>query len=172
MYERWWGMPTTVCPPGSPARHTRHVAPWQFCTGRRFPCHSNGTFAPWLVMTHELGSEDAPFGCAEADVSTRILGRRTAPFHLSVFLTASRVVLPKILVLTPFGSLFEYSHDPGLGTRLYIKMPYPTVPGLLRMARGVSSNRGYGVLVSALTVRGPVPCHCIPTCHRKQQTFG
>ena len=32
-------------------------------------------------------------------VSTRILGRRTAPFHLSLFMTASRMVLPKILVL-------------------------------------------------------------------------
>ena len=28
-------------------------------------------------------------------VSTRILGRRTAPFHLSLFLTASRMVLPQ-----------------------------------------------------------------------------
>ena len=27
------------------------------------------------------------------EVSTRILGRRTAPFHLSLFLTASRMVL-------------------------------------------------------------------------------
>ena len=33
-------------------------------------------------------------------VSTRILGRRTRLFHLSLFITASRVVLPKILVLT------------------------------------------------------------------------
>ena len=28
-------------------------------------------------------------------VSTRILGRRTEPFHLSLFLTASRMVLPQ-----------------------------------------------------------------------------
>ena len=36
-----------------------------------------------------------------AKVSTRILGRRTAPFpHTSLFLPAPRVVLPKILVLT------------------------------------------------------------------------
>ena len=33
-------------------------------------------------------------------ISTRILGRRTAPFHHSLFLAASRMVLPKILVLT------------------------------------------------------------------------
>ena len=33
-------------------------------------------------------------------VSTRILGRRTHLFHLSLFLSASRVVLPKILVLS------------------------------------------------------------------------
>ena len=33
-------------------------------------------------------------------ISTRILGRRAAPFHHSLFLAASRMVLPKILVLT------------------------------------------------------------------------
>ena len=40
-------------------------------------------------------------GIGEQMVSTRILGRRTAPFHLSLF--PSRMVLrePKILVLTP-----------------------------------------------------------------------
>ena len=34
-------------------------------------------------------------------VSTRILGRRTAPFHLSLFLTASRMVLPQDLSTDP-----------------------------------------------------------------------
>ena len=34
-----------------------------------------------------------------SQISTRILGRRTRLFHLSLFVTASRMVLPKILVL-------------------------------------------------------------------------
>ena len=39
-------------------------------------------------------------GDCDGQVSTRILGRRTRLFHLSLFLTASRMGLPKILVLT------------------------------------------------------------------------
>ena len=34
-----------------------------------------------------------------SQVSTRIVGRRTAIFTLTVFMTASRMALPKILVL-------------------------------------------------------------------------
>ena len=37
-------------------------------------------------------------------LSTRILGRRTRLFHLSLFSTASRMVLPKMLVLTVYSS--------------------------------------------------------------------
>ena len=50
-----------------------------------------------------LGLGTKEHGATWEQVSTRILGRRTRLSHLSLFLTASRVVLPKILVLTAHG---------------------------------------------------------------------
>ena len=42
----------------------------------------------------------APTSRLGSQVSTRILGRRTRRFHLSLFPTASRMGLPKVSVLT------------------------------------------------------------------------
>ena len=57
---------------------------------------------PWGGAAHVLADRlDPADGLWIDQVSTRILGRRTAPFYaFPYFLTASRVVLPKILVLT------------------------------------------------------------------------
>ena len=79
------------------------------------PCVRTPTAASSLAKCSPRASSSGPTRCCARHValptprpgvaslghelSTRILGRRTAPFHLSLFLTASRMVLPKILVL-------------------------------------------------------------------------
>ena len=60
----------------------------------------DGSFTVRVGGRTWLASVPSALFSGGAEVSTRILGRRTAPFHLALFLTASRMVLPKILVLT------------------------------------------------------------------------
>ena len=55
-----------------------------------------------LPMCRVPSTKSAPTTILATQVSTRILGRRTRLFQLSLFLTASCMVLPNILVLTAY----------------------------------------------------------------------
>ena len=66
------------------------------------------------MHTHARYQPRGPRARLGSQVSARILGRRTAPFHHSLFLTASRMVLPKILVLTTASNLHLAHHIPAL----------------------------------------------------------
>ena len=89
-----------------------------------------------LGQARITGGEERAKAWAVAQVSTRILGRRTAPFpRLSLFLTAPRVALPNILVLT----LSSLSQEDGAGG------PTEGAPGLaqvLALPAGVLSCAG------------------------------
>ena len=59
---------------------------------RRYALTCDGDSATGYVDGKQVALLNKKFA---RSVSTRILGRRTAPFHLFLFLTASRMVLPQ-----------------------------------------------------------------------------
>ena len=87
---------------GTPAaEHERPAAEheWPAAEQARPLCSQCRAVGSWLVRTGGMRRLFALLCSGAPQVSTVILGRRTCLFHPFIFLTAPRMVLPKILVL-------------------------------------------------------------------------
>ena len=109
----------------------------------RSRCWWNSDATP--AITSVTDSLRGAAGAGSQVSTTRVLGRRTRPFHLYLFLTASRVGLPKITVPAAASAAVV----PGVGRRVGVLKSQadavhsagPSTPSAGRRTRGGGSGR-------------------------------